>query len=657
MSRGNELSSGILHDHFDTQVSPKDDFYRYVNGGWLKKFEIPADRSSYGSFTVLREKSEAQVRQIIEDLSLTTAVAGSNAQKIGDLFRSFMDEDRVEALGISPIAADIKRTLSIDTAGDLLEVMGALEARGIGGLFYIGVEVDAHDNNRYVVYMAQGGISLPDEAYYREEEYAPIRAAFLIHATKMFELAGVPDAASHAQRVLALETKIAANHFDQVKDRDMNLILNTYNFVGLTELTPGFDWDLWMKSAQVPQRVMEDLIVQQPSHFAGVAELLRQFDRDSWRSWLTWHLISGCAAYLSQAFVEENFNFYGRTLSGTPELRERWKRGVSLVEGSLGEAIGQEYVARHFPPAAKERMVQLVENLIEAYRRDISKLPWMSDVTKVKALEKLNKFTPKIGYPDKWRDYSKLTIIADDLIANLEAVTKFGQDYEFAKIGAPIDRQEWGMTPQTVNAYYHPLYNEIVFPAAILQPPFFNLGADDAVNYGAIGAVIGHEIGHGFDDQGSKFDGDGNLNNWWSTEDRSKFEDRTKKLIDQYEALHPTDAPEVHVNGALTIGENIGDLGGACVAYEAYQISLEGAVAPVLEGLSGAQRFFIGYAQSWNAKTRPEEIKRQIATDPHSPGEFRCNQILKNLPEFYDAFDITEGDPLWLPESERVRIW
>ncbi len=281
----------------------------------------------------------------------------------------------------------------------------------------------------------------------------------------------------------------------------------------------------------------------------------------------------------------------------------------------------------------------------------------MSDVTKVKALEKLNKFTPKIGYPDKWRDYSKLTIIADDLIANLEAVTKFGQDYEFAKIGAPIDRQEWGMTPQTVNAYYHPLYNEIVFPAAILQPPFFNLGADDAVNYGAIGAVIGHEIGHGFDDQGSKFDGDGNLNNWWSTEDRSKFEDRTKKLIDQYEALHPTDAPEVHVNGALTIGENIGDLGGACVAYEAYQISLEGDVAPVLEGLSGAQRFFIGYAQSWNAKTRPEEIKRQIATDPHSPGEFRCNQILKNLPEFYEAFDITKGDPLWLPESERVRIW
>ena len=537
MSTSKELSSGILHDHFDTEVSPKSDFFRYVNGGWLKNFEIPADRSSYGSFTVLREKSEAQVRQIIADLSLTTAAPGSNAQKIGDLFRSFMNEDRVEALGISPISPDIARTLSVESAHDLLEVMGALEARGIGGLFYIGVEVDAHDNNRYVVYMAQGGISLPDEAYYREEEYASIREAFLIHATKMFELAGVADAASHAQRVLALETKIAANHFDQVKDRDMNLILNTYNFTGLTELTPGFDWELWMKSAQVPQRVMEDLIVQQPSHFAGVAELLREFDRESWRSWLTWHLISGSAAYLSKPFVEENFNFYGRTLSGTPELRDRWKRGVSLVEGSLGEAIGQEYVARHFPPAAKERMVQLVENLIEAYRRDIAKLSWMSDETKTKALEKLNKFTPKIGYPDKWRDYSKLAIVADDLIANLEAVTKFGQDYEFAKIGAPIDRQEWGMTPQTVNAYYHPLYNEIVFPAAILQPPFFNLDADDAVNYGAIGAVIGHEIGHGFDDQGSKFDGDGNLNNWWSRlrpklrSFRFSMEISTKKLM------------------------------------------------------------------------------------------------------------------------------
>lgn len=657
MTPQSQLSSGIFHDHFDTTVSPRADFFRYVNGSWLKNFEIPSDRSGYGSFTILREQSEADVREIIEELSHSVSPSGSNPQKIGDLFRSFMDEQRIEELGISPIAQDIKRTLSIASVAEFLETMGSLEARGLGGLFSIGVEVDAHDSTRYVMYMSQGGISLPDEAYYREEQYAAIREAFLLHAAKIFALAGIAGAPEHAERVLAIETKIAANHFDQVRDRDMSLVLNTFNFSGLRELTPGFDWPLWMKAALVPDHVMENLIVQQPSHFAGVSELLSEFDSDSWSSWLTWHLISGSSSYLSRAFVEENFDFYGRTLSGTPELRERWKRGVALVEGALGEAIGQEYVNRHFPPIAKERMNQLVENLIEAYRHDITRLHWMSPTTKQKALEKLNKFTPKIGYPNKWRDYSKLTIVADDLMANLEAVTKFAQEYNFSKIGAPIDREEWGMTPQTVNAYYHPLYNEIVFPAAILQPPFFDLAADDAVNYGGIGAVIGHEIGHGFDDQGSKFDGDGNLNNWWSEEDREKFDLLTKKLIDQYEQLHPTNAPDVHVNGALTIGENIGDLGGASVALEAYQISLEGASPPVIDGLTGEQRFFIGYAQIWNGKLRSEEVKRRIATDPHSPEEFRCNQILKNLPEFYDAFGVTEGDPLWLAEDERVRIW
>ena len=657
MSNSERISSGILHDHFDSAVPPQEDFFRYVNGSWLKNFQIPEDRSGYGTFTILREKSESQVRQIIEDLSKGEAPVGSNAAKIGQLYSSFMDEDRIEALGITPIQGDIDRALAIQTKEELLTTMGSFEARGNGGLFYLGVEVDAHDNNRYVMYMSQGGISLPDEAYYREEQYAPIREAFLLHVTKMLTLAQIANPVEHAQRVLDLESKIAANHFDQVRDRDMSLVLNPFTFAELQKLTPGFDWPLWMEAALVPSHVMEDLIVQQPSHFEGITELLNNFDREAWSSWLTWHLISGTSAYLSKAFVEENFDFYGRTLSGTPELRERWKRGVSLVEGSLGEAIGQEYVARHFPPAAKERMNHLVENLIEAYRRDIAKLSWMSDATKAKALEKLNKFTPKIGYPDKWRDYSKLTIVPGELIANLEAVTKFGQEYNFSKIGTPIDRQEWGMTPQTVNAYYHPLYNEIVFPAAILQPPFFDLNADDAVNYGAIGAVIGHEIGHGFDDQGSKFDGDGNLNNWWSDEDRKQFEELTKKLIDQYEVLHPTGAPDVHVNGALTIGENIGDLGGACVALEAYQISLGDNDASVIDGFTGIQRFFIGYAQNWNGKLRPEEIRRRVATDPHSPEEFRCNQILKNVTEFYEAFDVQPGHALYLPESERVRIW
>ena len=657
MSAEQSISSGIFHDHFDNELSPRGDFFRYVNGSWLRNFEIPTDRAGYGSFTVLREQSEEHVRAIIEDLSKITAPLGSNAQKIGDLFRSFMDEERIEKLGITPIAKDIAGALAISNPEEFLQTLGAFEARGLGGLFSIGVEVDAHDSTRYVMYMSQGGISLPDEAYYREEQYAPIRDALLAHITKMLTLAGIKGAEIHASRVLALESQIASHHFDQVKDRDMSQVLNTYDFAGLKALTQGFDWELWMGAAQVPLRVMENLIVQEPSHFTGIADLLRNFDQKSWSSWLTWHLISGSSPFLSSAFVAENFDFYGRTLTGTPELRERWKRGVSLVESSLGEAIGQEYVARHFPPVAKERMLRLVENLIEAYRIDIAKLSWMSEATKAMALEKLNKFTPKIGYPNKWRDYSKLTIVADDLFANLEAVNQFSQEFNFSKIGTPIDREEWGMTPQTVNAYYHPLYNEIVFPAAILQPPFFDLQADDAVNYGGIGAVIGHEIGHGFDDQGSKFDGDGNLNNWWSAEDRQKFEELTKKLIDQYEVLHPTAAPDVHVNGALTIGENIGDLGGACIALQAYHISLEGASAPVLDGFSGEQRFFIGYAQIWNGKLRPEEMRRRVATDPHSPEEFRCNQIIKNLPEFYTAFGVVDGDPLWLPESERVRIW
>ena len=652
-----ELRSGIVFDNFDATVKPQSDFFRYVNGTWLKNFEIPQDRAGYGSFTILRERSEAHVREIIEDLSKTDAEPGSNAQKIGDLYRSFMDESRIEALGVTPIEADITRALAIKSSDELLELMGNFEARGNGGLFSIGVEVDAHDSTRYTTYLAQGGISLPDEAYYREERYESIRSELLGHIERMFALAKIPDGATHATRVLALETEIAKNHFDQVRARDMSQILNAFDFEKLKNLTPGFNWELWIGAAHIPANGMEEMIVEHPSHFEGITQLLANFDAPAWQSWLTWHVISGAAPYLSSDFVNENFDFYGRTLSGTPELRERWKRGVSLVEGSLGEAIGQEYVARHFPPAAKQRVVTLVDNLISAYRSNIQGLSWMSEDTKVAALEKLAKFTPKIGYPNRWRDYSALTIVPDNLITNLEAVTKFAQDYSFSKIGKPIDREEWGMTPQTVNAYYHPLYNEIVFPAAILQPPFFDPRANDAVNYGGIGAVIGHEIGHGFDDQGSKFDGEGNFRDWWSAADREKFDELTKKLISQYDALYPANTPDVHVNGALTVGENIGDLGGACVAYQAYKISLAGKASPVIDGLTGEQRFFIGYAQIWNQKLRPEEQRRLISMDPHSPNEFRANQILKNVSEFYEAFDVQPSDEMYLPESDRVRIW
>ena len=653
--------SGIFIDYIKSDIRPQDDLFRYVNGLWLDTKEIPADRAADGHFNRLREEAQEQVKTIIEDLSKIPAAPGSNAQKIGDLYRSFMDEERIQALGITPIQADIERALAVSSAAELLAAMGDLESRGSGGLFYTYISTDAHDSDNNITYMGQSGLSLPDEAYYREEEYAAIRTALLGHIEKMFELAHIPGAKDHAKRVLALETQIASHHWDQVKDRDAELTYNKYSFAELETLTPNFDWKLWMAASKMPAHVLADVVVAEPSYFQGISSMLSsmlsEFDSSSWASWLTWHVISGSASYLSRDFVNQNFAFYGTILSGIPQLRERWKRGVGLVEGAMGEAIGQIYVERHFPEAAKARMKELVANLIEAYRVDIAALDWMSEETKAKAFIKLDKFTPKIGYPDKWRDYSSLTIVPDDLIANLAAISQFGQEYEFAKIGAPVDRLEWHMTPQTVNAYYNPGMNEIVFPAAILQPPFFDLEADDAVNYGAIGAVIGHEIGHGFDDQGSKYDGDGNLENWWSQSDRDEFEKRTKNLIDQYDALHPANAPDVHVNGALTIGENIGDLGGLTIAYKAYQIALNGRTAPVLDGFTGYQRLFIGYAQTWCGKQRPEEIRRRVSSDPHSPDEFRCNQIVKNFDPFYEAFDVKEGDALFMPPSQRVRIW
>ena len=652
-----DLKSGIFLDYMKPDVRPQDDLFRFVNGHWLETKEIPADRAADGHFNRLRELSQDQVRAIINDLSETVAAPGSNAQKIGDLYRSFMDEDRIEALGISPIQADLDRTLSVATRSEFLEVMGELELRGFGGLFYTYISTDARASDQNITYMGQSGLSLPDEAYYREAEYAAIRTALVDQIEAIFTLAKISDAKGHATRVLELETQIASHHWDQVKDRDADLTYNKRSFTELQAMMSAFDWKLWMGATQMPDRILAEVVVGQPSYFEGINVMLEKFDRDAWSSWLAWHLLSGAASYLSRDFVNQNFAFYGTILSGIPELRERWKRGVGLVEGALGEAIGEIYIQRHFPQAAKDRMQELVANLIEAYRVDIAALDWMSEETKAKAFIKLDKFTPKIGYPDKWQDYSSLEIVPDDLIANLAAIAKFGQEYQFSKIGAPVDRLEWHMTPQTVNAYYNPGMNEIVFPAAILQPPFFDLEADDAVNYGAIGAVIGHEIGHGFDDQGSKYDGHGNLENWWSESDRIEFEKRTAKLIEQYDALHPTLAPDVHVNGALTIGENIGDLGGLTIAYKAYQIALNGNPAPAIDGFTGYQRLFIGYAQTWCGKQRPEEVRRRVSSDPHSPDEFRCNQIVKNFDPFYEAFDVTEGDALYLPPVDRVRIW
>jgi len=651
------VKSGIDTSNIDPAVRPQDDLFRHMNGTWLTTAQIPADRAADGAFYWLRDESEKKVREIIETTASAISAPGSVAQKIGDLYRSFMDEKAAEQLGISPITADLAKVGAITNASEFLTLLGQLEEEGLGGLFYGFITTDNKKSDENIMYLGQSGLSLPDEAYYREDEYAPIRNAFVAHVEKMFALASLPNGGDHAQRILELESQLASHHWDQVRDRDATLTYNKFSFAQLEELSTGFDWAAWNKGANVPEHILASIVVRQPSFFTGLGEMIKKFDLEKWRSWLLWQVLSGAASYLNSPLVNENFDFYGTTLSGVPELKERWKRGVGLVEGALGEAVGQLYVEKHFPPQAKKRMEQLVANLIEAYRVDISALDWMSAETKVKALEKLDKFTPKIGYPDKWKDYSTLQITAGDLIANLTAVSAFARAYEFNKIGKPVDRSEWYMTPQTVNAYYNPGMNEIVFPAAILQPPFFDLDSDDAANYGGIGAVIGHEIGHGFDDQGAKYDGDGNLNDWWSDSDRIEFEKRSKKLIDQYEALVPEETPDSHVNGALTIGENIGDLGGLTIAHKAYEISLGGSKAPDLDGFSGYQRLFLGWAQVWRSKVRPEETKRRLATDPHSPAEFRCNQVIANLNEFYEAFGVTAADAIWLAPDQRVRIW
>ena len=652
------MRSGLDLNHIDSSVRPQDDLFRFMNGKWLKESVIPEDRASDGAFYWLYEQAEKQVKQIILDQAASNAELGSNAQKIGDLYNSFMAEEKIEQAGLTPIATDLSAAASFKTADQFFQILGELESRGLSGLFYSYVSTDNKDSSKNIVYLGQSGLSLPDEAYYRQDEYQEIRASFLLHVEKIFELAKLPNGKAAALEVLELETQIASHHWDQVKDRDAEATYNKKSFTELTLLSPAFNWPLWISASNTPDHVLAQVVVRQPSYFEGLSKLIANFEADKWRSWLTWHIISGASPYLTKALVDENFNFYGTTLSGIPKLKERWKRGVGLVEGALGEAVGQIYVDRHFGKQAKERMVGLVANLIQAYRVDIKALTWMSDETKQKAFTKLDKFTPKIGYPDKWRDYSKLVITADDLIGNLAAIAKYSQDFEYAKIGKPVDKSEWYMTPQTVNAYYNPGMNEIVFPAAILQPPFFDvLADDDAANYGGIGAVIGHEIGHGFDDQGSKYDGDGNLVNWWSDKDRTEFEKRTKKLIEQYDQLSPAAAPDVKVNGALTIGENIGDLGGLTIAYKAYESSLDGKQPPVIDGYTGAQRFFMGWAQSWRGKYRAEEVRRRIATDPHSPDEFRCNQIVANLSEFYDAFGVKESDKHFIASGDRVRIW
>jgi len=649
--------NGINKHGFDESVRPQDDLFKHTNGHWLKHEDIPADQAVHGSFYKLRDDSEAAVKDILEEAQKNPQPGVS--QQIGDMYGSFLDEARANELGAAPIAVDLKR---IDEAsfGDITHIMGELERGGCSGLFGFYVNNDPGNPERYLVNMYHGGLGLPDESYYHDEKYAAFRDAYVPYISKMLELSGwsAADADADAQKIMAFETALSKHHWTVVESRDAEKTYNLRSFDELKAMMPTFDWDSYLKGMKFDSKVLFETVVMMPSFFEGIKDVFNSDNLESIKLWLKWQVINSTAPYLSDEFVNTRFDFYGKTLTGQPEMRARWKRGVQLVEASLGEAVGKIYVEKHFPPAAKARMDELVNWLIKAYEESIKNLDWMTEETKQKALVKLSKFNPKIGYPNKWKDYSSLVIDRNDLVGNVRRASAWQADKEAAKIGAPLDRDEWFMTPQTVNAYYNPGFNEIVFPAAILQPPFFSLDADDAVNFGGIGGVIGHEIGHGFDDQGSKYDGDGKLVSWWTEDDRKAFEERAKGLIDQYNELSPEAlSDEYKVNGALTIGENIGDLGGITIAYKAYLMSLGGKEPEVIDGLTGAQRFFLSWGLIWRGKSRDEIAIQRLATDPHSPSEFRCNQVARNFDEFYNAFDVTEADAMWLEPSKRVSIW
>jgi putative endopeptidase len=647
-------TSGIEIDERDDAIRPADDLYRHINERWIERTPIPDDRARYGSFHVLAEEAEKAVREIIEECQ--SGADGTEARKVGDLYTSFMNVDAVNALGASPLKPLLHRIEGVGSLAEFMSALGEFERDGIGSFVSMWVDNDPGDPERYLVFVEQSGIGLPDESYFRDETFASIREAYRGHLERMFAISGFSDAADRAARVYSIEEKFAAVHWDNVKTRDTHA---TYNLVGWDEFAASLGPIAapWRDALGVADAVFSEVVVREPSFIEGARAILESSDLESLTDWLRWQVIHGLAPYLSTEFVDENFAFYGTTLSGTPQLRDRWKRGVGFVEGGLGEAVGKLYVERHFPPAAKTQMDLLIANLTEAYRESISNLEWMSDETKTRALEKLDKFTPKIGYPVRWRDYSSVHVTVDDLVGNMFAVARFDFARELGKVGKPLDRDEWFMLPQTVNAYYNPGFNEIVFPAAILQYPFFVAERDAAANYGAIGAVIGHELGHGFDDQGSEFDGDGRLSNWWSDVDRDQFKERTSALIDQYNALEPRALPGHTVNGELTIGENIGDLGGLSIAWKAYVLSLNGGEPPVVDGMTGAERFFLSWAQAWRQSARDEEALRLLAIDPHSPPEFRCNQIVRNLDVFHETFGVTSRDPMWLDPAERVTIW
>ncbi|MCP3167920.1 M13 family metallopeptidase [Myxococcus qinghaiensis] len=647
---------GVELKNLDRTIRPQDDFYRFVNGTWLKNTPIPADRARYGSFIELADKSELALRAIIEESATAKERApGTTAQKVGDLYNSFMDTERIESLGMKPIAQELARVKALKDKAQLPELFVEFQRSGLQTPFAFFVGQDQKQATRYIAYVSQSGLGLPDRDYYSKQEprFIEIRAAYVAYIEKLFTLAGEKDAKKAAEAILALETTLADKSWDRVKSRDREATYNLKSVKEAEALTPGFSWTRFLKAAGA--QATPGIIVRQPAYFEAMAGLVKTTPLPVLKQYLTFKVLSGRAPMLSSAFEQASFDFYGKTLQGLQENRPRWKRGVGAVEDSLSEAVGQLYVERHFSPASKQRMVELVNNLREAFRQGIDGLDWMSAETKAQAQAKLSKFNVKIGYPDKWRDYSRLEIVAGDLLGNVRRGDAFDFQRMVDKLGKPIDREEWGMPPQMVNAYYSSTMNEIVFPAAILQPPFFNPDADDATNYGAIGAVIGHEISHGFDDQGSRSDGDGNLRNWWTPEDQAGFKQRTAVLVEQYAGFSPLES--MKVNGELTLGENIGDVSGLAVAYKAYVQSLGGKAAPTIAGFTGPQRFFLGWAQVWRGLYRDDAMRQMLLTDTHSPPQYRVNGVVRNMAEFYEAFGVKEGDAGWLAPEKRVKIW
>ncbi len=649
-----ELTSGVLTQNMDTLVKPGDDFDAYVNGNWVKHTEIPADKSSYGAAYMLYEESEENVKKIIEESASGAFEKGSEEQKVGDLYESYIDMETRNAIGAAPLMEEFSKIDALQNYDDLASYFAYAIKNGISAPINFFINSDFKDPTVYAVFTVQSGLGLPDREYYlktdaRSEE---IKAKYLEHLEKMFTLAKLPNAKTSAQTVMAVETSLAKKHLEKEKSRDW---VNLYNMIptdSLGKAMPRFNWSVFLKEAELDKQ--QKLGILMLDYTKALDKIITSTDMEAWKTYLKWGVIDANASRLDAAFDEQNWSFYSKELRGIEEQRPLWRRGVAIVNGTLGELVGKVYVKKHFPPEAKERMEKLVQNLLKAYESSIKELDWMSDATKKEALDKLAMFTPKIGYPDKWKTYD-VDIKSDDLFGNMTRAGIMEYNRELAKLGKPIDKEEWGMTPQTVNAYYNPTMNEIVFPAAILQPPFFDLNADDAINYGAIGSVIGHEIGHGFDNRGSTFDGSGALRDWWTDIDKQNFEKRTEALVAQYDQFKVF--PDLNVNGEFTLGENIGDLGGLSIALSAYKMSLNGSESPVLKGFTGDQRVFIGFAQAFCNKSRDEALRVQVNTDPHAPNHFRINGVVRNVPEFYTAFNVQDRDSLFLLPSERIKIW